>query len=228
MERKIVLSHALTEAYLDNIFLTLEDFKCLNKTLKAYEACKINQEVVDTFLSLMIVNAVSRYENFIKPFLSPFVENDEIFRTNVLSVNNFLMKNLKVNLWKLFRDWEPFVELYYRRNCIVHEGGKVNQNYVRKVPLRMKRALDTYREGSKLVSNSQYVVSRSKILINFQKTLYGSVTSACNLCRNSLHSTLDSLNKKKEYNFNRDFFYLSLNPSRYQGKSYVGWTFDNL
>ncbi len=225
--KKNELARKLTEIYLDKIYLTIEDFKCLNLTLKVYETCNIKQNVVDIFLGLMIVNAVSRYENFVKPFLLPFKKIDEDFYVNVFSINHFLIKNLRVFLSKEFKDWEPFIEFYYRRNCIVHEAGKINQKYIRKVSSSVKRVLDTYREGDKLASNSQYVISRSKILINFQKTLYGSVTSACNIDRKILYSILENINKKKKYNFNREFFNLSLDPNRYQKKSYVRWVFND-
>ena len=74
----------------------------------------------------------------------------------------------KLKLEKYQDVWDEYIELDLRRNIIVHNEGKVNQQYLSNLPERYTKPLD----GAFLTCDDVYVVKSIETLVKFAYLLY--------------------------------------------------------
>lgn len=84
----------------------------------------------DTKLSLAEVLAFDSVEELRLQFVSKRVES--ILRGSVEDWNDFLKKHGTVSMEECATDWPRLVEVFQRRNLLVHDEGRVNRIYVSK------------------------------------------------------------------------------------------------
>lgn len=59
---------------------------------------------------------------------------DEISYMNIDEfASEFINKNFKIDLSKKFKKWDDIREKYYRRNIIIHNGGRISEIYAQKL-----------------------------------------------------------------------------------------------
>lgn len=75
-----------------------------------------------------------------------------------------ILKWSHIDLTKLGADWERICELIQRRHCIVHNGGRVDEQYLDRVPENLRRGAYL---GQQLVSNAEYLEAIYVDLITF-------------------------------------------------------------
>jgi hypothetical protein len=66
-----------------------------------------------------------------------------------------ILRWARIDVSELGADWESFIEMIQRRHAIIHNGGRVDAEYIQRVPGRLRFGLAL---GSSLVCNSSYVL----------------------------------------------------------------------
>lgn len=125
------------DAYLKEKSITYSELMALNTEIKEVKRCFIEKEV-DDFMRLPISDWYNVFEQKHKA--------------------QFIFEN---------SEFERFKEIYYRRNLVVHNQGKVNDIYIKNVD---KSAIDMVEKGDVLEVNREYMFKAFELT---QLILYG-------------------------------------------------------
>jgi len=91
------------------------------------------------FLKSVHIFVISFIEAFNREFFSFLRKNKEEFykkiagsipRTNSQAIKEFLQNSIKLNIEREYLQWNDFCENLIRRNIIVHNHGKIDEDYI--------------------------------------------------------------------------------------------------
>lgn len=113
-------------------------------------------------------------------------EIDEIMRTPISNWYKLLKDKHKIHFENIDDYFEEFKEIYYRRNIIVHNNGKVNSAYLNGVE---KKYRENIKQGTILTVDKEYI-KKAFNLVNI--VLYGTILAVSDINKDSylLHDLL--------------------------------------
>lgn len=89
-------------------------------------------------------------------------ELDQFMRGSLENWQDFFEKQFKLDLTKFGGSWEEIIELFQRRNVLVHNAGKVSRQYLYKVP---KRLTSDLHHGEALFTDLAYVQRSTGLIL---------------------------------------------------------------
>ncbi|MEH7249773.1 hypothetical protein V7114_23685 [Neobacillus niacini] len=116
---------------------------------------------------------------------------DSILRNSLEEWVKFFNKNFKVDFKTTVSEWDQFNEIFQRRNTLVHNGGRMSNQYIKKVSKSyLANNQITVKEGNQLYVNEEYLNSAIDLFltsgINLIATVWGKLCPDENKDRNEL------------------------------------------
>lgn len=116
---------------------------------------------------------------------------DSVLRNSLEDWVKFFRNNFKLDFRTIVNEWDHFNEIFQRRNTLVHNGGRMSNQYIKKVSKSyLANNHITVKEGIQLFVNEEYLNSAIDLFlttgINLIATIWGKLCPDENKNRNEL------------------------------------------
>lgn len=137
-------------------------------------------------------NDLRNYNNLDEIIVSVRVKRvDSVLRNSLEEWVKFFKNNFKVNFKTTVSEWDQFNEVFQRRNTLVHNGGRMSNQYIKKVSKSyLANNQIMIKEGNQLYVNEEYLNSAIDLFltsgIKLIAIVWGKLCSDENKDRNEL------------------------------------------
>lgn len=106
-------------------------------------------------------NDLRKYNNLDEIIESVRIKRvDSVLRNSLEDWVKFFKNNFKVDFKSTVSEWDQFNEIFQRRNILVHNGGRMSNQYIKKVSKSyLANNQITIKEGNQLYINEEYLNS---------------------------------------------------------------------
>ena len=116
---------------------------------------------------------------------------DSVLRNSLEDWMKFFKNNFKIDFKTTVSEWDQFNEIFQRRNTLVHNGGRMSNQYIKKVSKSyLAKNQITVKEGNQLYVNEEYLNNAIDLFltsgINLIATVWGKLCPDENKNRNDL------------------------------------------